>query len=610
MPANSSLNLTSLDFDTLKANFIQFLQNNSQFKDYNYTGSNINTMLDVLSYNTYLNAFYLNMIGSEGFLSSAQLRNSVVSKAKELNYVPKSSTSAVAVINVTFNTSGINSIMEIPANTQFVGKNANGTFFFTTDRNYTVTSTSNTYTFSGVNVYEGTYFTDSFVVNSSLTNQPFILSNQNVDSSSVKVTVTNAGNTQVYSPAASLANLNSNSMVFFTQEYTNGRYEIEFGDGVFGYYPLNGSVITATYRVTNADAGNGVNTLNISTDLGLVNGGTVSSANVTVVSNSAGGSPPETIDSIKFRAPRSYQTQDRAVTVDDYRNLILTNFSDIEDVSIYGGEKVPNTVQYGTTFVVPSTFTGAPLSDLRKADVVNFLASKKIVSIKTQVIDPEYIYIVPTVDLSVNFNTTTFSPADYKTITANAIINFNTLNLQKFNTTFRHSALTNYINAADSSIVSNLLTATVYKLVNVSLNIAAPIKVSFHNAIQPGSISSTPFVLNDGNEYILTDYNPAVAYTGVPGRDGSFSYYNNNPVIYLQQVSNLGTYMQNYVPAGSIDYTNGIISINNLNIFSLVNGVFKVEASTLIPDVAGILNNIVEIDTSAINVNVINVAAV
>ena len=219
MAANSSLDLTSLDFDTLKQNLKTFLASQSTFKDYNFEGSNINVLLDVLAYNTYLNSFYLNMIGSESFMDTAQMRSSVVSRAKELNYTPRSARSSAGTVNITFETTGIQNTFEIPKGTMFVGTNANGNFVFTTDKSHIIYSSSDIFVANDITVYEGTYINETYVVDDTEDKQIFVLSNKNVDTTSLEVyVVENSGQTNtLFLPATSLYGLDSNSSIYFVQ---------------------------------------------------------------------------------------------------------------------------------------------------------------------------------------------------------------------------------------------------------------------------------------------------------------------------------------------------------------------------------------------------------
>jgi len=588
--ANSSFNLTSLDFDTLKSSLQTYLQSQTIFQDYDFTGSNMNVLLDVLSYNTYLNSFYLNMVAAESFLDSAQLRDSVVSHAKELNYIPSSATSAEAVVNLSFDTTGITTgSFVIPKGTSFSGTNSNGSFTFSTNTNLTSISSSNTFTFSNVSIYEGTYINESFIVDYTQLSQRFILSNASVDTGSIAVTVSenNGSNNIIYTQATSLFGLNSNSTVYFLQAAQNGQYEIVFGDGVFGDYPLNTSVIIITYRITKGSSGSGVSTFFLNQDLGSYNGGTAIST-VTTVSNSSNGSDPESIESIRFRAPRSYQVQDRAVTTSDYKTLILDNFNDVEDVNVFGGETLPNP-EYGVVYISPSTYSGAPLANQRKADILTYLLTKKVINITNKIIDPNYVYIVPTVVINVNFTNTSLTPVDFQSAVLNSISNFNLTYLQKFDTTFRYSKLLEAIDNTNSSINGNLTSIQIYKLLEPTLNTVTSLTTSFGNELNMGSITSSSFILTDGNTYQITDVNPnAVGITGI---------------LYLKQITTNNT--QNYINVGTIDYMRGTLSIKNITVYSFIDGIgIKVFATSTYNDIIGNSNNIVEIDLGSTTVMV------
>lgn len=588
--ANSSFNLTSLDFDTLKSNLQTYLQSQTVFQDYDFTGSNMNVLLDILSYNTYLNSFYLNMVAAESFLDSAQLRDSVVSHAKELNYIPSSATSAEAIVNLTFNTTGITAgSFVIPKGTSFSGTNSNGAFTFSTNTNLTAISSSNTFTFSNVAIYEGTYINESFIVDYTQPAQRFILSNATVDTGSIAVTVSenNGTNNIIYTEATSLFGLNSNSTIYFLQAAQNGQYEIVFGDGVFGDYPLNSSVVTVTYRITTGSAGGGISTFFLNQNLGTYNGGTAIST-VTTVSNSSNGSDPETIESIRFRAPRSYQVQDRAVTTSDYKTLILDNFNDVEDVNVFGGETLPNP-EYGVVYISPSTYSGAPLANQRKTDILTYLLTKKVINITNKIVDPNYIYIIPTVIINVNFTNTSLTPVDFQTAVLNGISNFNITYLQKFDNTFRYSKLLEAIDNTNSSINGNLTSIQIYKLLEPTLNVVSSLTTSFSNQLNIGSITSSSFILTDGNTYQITDVNPnAVGITGI---------------LYLKQITTNNT--QNYINVGTIDYVSGTISIKTITVNSFMDAAgIQIFATSTYNDIIGNSNNIVEIDLGSTTVMV------
>jgi len=604
--ANSSINLTSLDFDTLKGNLKTFMKSQTNFKDYDFEGSNMSVLLDVLAYNTYLNSFYLNMAISESFLDTAQIRDSVVSHAKELNYTPGSAKSPRALVNVTV-TSNDNptGIIEIPAGTTFSGYNANGTYIYTTDTNYVVSSVSNTFIFSNVAIYEGTYFTDSFYADYTVENQRFMLSNFNVDTDSISVSVVKDIGTKpvYYTKADKIYDLTPTSNVYFLQAAANSLYEIAFGDNVFGHYPENASLINITYRVTKGTEGGGINSFYLDKDLGPFNQcHTV--ATVETVSSSTNGSNLESIESIRFRAPRSYQTQDRAVTVNDYKTLIIDNFQDIKDVHIYGGQDVPGSTKYGTVFISPTTYSGSVLSSQRQQDLITFLNTKKIINIQNEIVNPDYVYIVPTINTTIDYNSTTLSPAQIKTIINNSITTYNTKYLQIFNNTLRYSDFLSYIDASDTSIVGSHVDFQLYKEITPTLIGNQTITSVFNNAIKPGSVTSTSFLTEDGNTYQLTDYNPNNDTFVRDTTSKTYKTINKNPIIYLKQISVNNN--QSYKKVGTIDYSTGSITVQNLNVVSfLENPGIKVFVIPENVDISGVFNNIIEIDTSTININLV-----
>ena len=310
--ANSSLTLSSIDFDTLKTNFKEFLKTQSVFKDFDYEGSNINTLLDVMSYNSYLNSFYLNMAASEMFLDSAQQYDSIVSHAKELNYIPRSATSSSANVTLTMETSGITGAMSVPKGTRFSGTNSNGVFVYTTNEAQSITSGNTTYTLSDLTIKEGDYLSDTYVVDGDIERQQFLINTVDVDTSSITVHLienNGASNTE-YTKKETLFGLGSDSKVFFVQASQNNLYEIVFGDGTFGKKPTNGSTVLINYRVSTGADADGINIFTLLDDLGPTNSGVVSSYQLTVNQNSGGGSAQEDAESIRFAAPRYFATNE------------------------------------------------------------------------------------------------------------------------------------------------------------------------------------------------------------------------------------------------------------------------------------------------------------
>ena len=596
--ANSSLNVSSLDFDTLKSNFVTFLKSQPTFQDYNFEGSNINVLLDVMSYNTYLNSFYLNMIASEMFLDSAQKLDSVVSHAKELNYLPRSSRSAKSVISFTVDTKNIESPFIIPKGTIFNGSsnNGSGSYNFVTNDETSYLSSTSTFTVSNLEIYEGYYTNDLFIVDYTQENQQFILSNPNVDTNSIKINVSedNGVTNTSYSYAETLYDLNSNSNVYFLQSSANQSYQVLFGDGVFGYKPINGSIVYANYRVSSGSDGNGITNINLGQDLGPVNGGIVFPPVITIDSISVGGANTESIESIRFNAPRYYQTQSRCVTSQDYVSTVLQNYPEIEYVNVFSGGLTNTSIEYGKVYISPSTYSGTTLTDYRKTDIQNFLNGLSPIGISVKVIDPDYMYITLTSLIRVNFKKTVSSPSVIVSNAITSIKNYNVNNLQNFNTAFRMSKFEQAINESDDGILSNETNAKIYRSYNPTLNLS--IYAEYYNKIIKGSVYSTLFTA-DGKNYILTDF-----ISGVDTGSG---------IIYLyEQNANLS--VPNYIKVGTVDYINGIVAVSKLNFTNIASTITN---STLIrlyvtPELKDIYcknNTIIEIDTiSGINVSTVS----
>jgi hypothetical protein len=601
--ANNSISLVNLDFDTLKSTLKTYLKNQSQFADYDFDGSNMSVLLDILTYNTHLNAFYTNMAVSEMFLDSAQLRNSVISKSKELNYVPRSAKSSKATINISFPQSNL-SIFQIPFGTRFTGKSSNGTYSFTTNQSYILYPSANTFT-SAIDIYDGNYTTDVFVVDTSVENQRFIMSNDNVDVDSLTITVTQDGGqtNTLYTQATNLYGLTSTSNVYFIQATEDTKYELIFGDGNFGYYPLNGSVIYSNYRISSGGASDGSTNFTIDDNLGPINGiGTIASS-ISVTSVAASGAPAEGIESIRFNAPRHYQTQDRAVTANDFKNIILMNYRDVKAVNVYGGETITNTVEYGKVYIAAVTNSGAPLSTFEKQDIEIFLSNKCTVGIIPKVIDPGYLYLLITSFVKYNSKSTVNSPSDIKNIVTNAISTYNLDYLTNFDTEFKLSRLEAAINDSDASISSNQTYVILRKDVNPQLNTDTYIDINFQNEIFPGSFSSSVFISN-GKKYQYTDYNPLNnTMTTTQSFGGNVTVTNSSKNIYLKDITTPS--YETYTVTGTIDYFYGTISLNKIAIGGFVDtSSLQFYATPSLRDIITKNNDLIQIDTENLAIEV------
>ena len=603
--ANNSISLVNLDFDTLKSTLKTYLKGQQQFADYDFDGSNMSVLLDILTYNTHLNAFYMNMVISESFLDSAQLRNSIISKSKELNYVPRSAKSSKASINISFPQSNL-SVFQIPFGTRFTGKNSNGTYTFTTNQSYILYPSANKFT-STIDLYDGNYTTDSFVIDTSVESQRFVMTNDNIDTDSLTIIVSqDAGQTNtLYTQATNLYGLTSTSNVYFIQATEDTKYELVFGDGVFGNYPLNGSIVYSTYRISSAGGSDGSTNFTIDDNLGPINGIGSIAPSISVIAPATGGFTAEDINSIRFNAPRHYQTQDRAITTNDFKNLVLMNYKDVKAVNVYGGETINDSIEYGKVFISAVTYSGAPLTIFEKQDIEAFLLNKCTLSIIPKMIDPNYLYLLVTSYVKYNSNSTVNSPADIKNIVTNAIATYNTNYLTDFDIEFKLSRLETAINDSDNSISSNQTFIILRKDVNVEFNTDTYISVNFQNQISPGSFSSSVFISN-GRQYQYTDFNPlnnTIITTQSFG--GQVNVTNSSKNIYLKDVTTPG--YETYLIAGAIDYFNGTISLNKISISGFVNSSsVQFYATPSLRDIITKNNDLIQIDLANLVIEVIS----
>lgn len=604
--ANNSVNLAALDFDSLKQNFISYLGSQSAFKDYNFNGSNMNVLLDVLSYNTYLNAFYLNMVASEMFMDSAQKLDSVISHAKELNYLPKSSKSSVADLSFTLNTSGIASPLTIPKGTSFVGQNSNNTFTFVTEETYNYISANSTFQVNGIKVYEGTYVNDSFVVDATVPDQRFVLSNKKIDTDSLVLTVKENGIETEYQRVETLFGLTSTSTVYFLQAAQNGQYEVVFGDGLLGQVPKNLAVITANYRITNGAAGGGVSSFSISTDLGAVNGGIVTVSPITVNSSSAGGSDEQTIESIRQQAPRYFATQQRAVSSDDFTTLVKDKFSaQVSDVSVFGGQEL-NPKQYGRVIVCikPAGSTLAPT--YLKDAITTYLQPYIALPNRVKIADPDYVFVHVESEVQCDFTTTKSSAATIEGFVRNAIKGFSQDHLEVFNNDFRYSKFTTHIDSADPSITSNNTKIKMVKKISPTLNYASSYKLAYNNPVDIEERNASIGYVGGARFYD----EPVVTSSGFTYTDSNGNTYdecyirddNYGGLVIYKTLAGKFTIIQDNI--GTIDYASGLVSLKDFKVAGYTSYI-SIYVAPKNKDIIASKDKIIIIDPVDVNVSVI-----
>ena len=572
MAANNAIRVSDINFDQIKANLKAFLSDQNEFSDYDFESSTMSVLLDLLSYNTYHNAFYLNMVGNEMFLDSAQLRNSVVSRAKQLNYIPRSARGATASVDVSIDPDGSPTFFAVAANTKFTTTIDGTSYTFVTSDATALTPSSNG-TFSGsLNLVEGEPLQQRFTVS---TTSPvrYILPNDNVDTTSFTVRIQeSSSNTSIatYNLNNDISAANSISEIYFIQENEDNKYEVYFGDNVFGKKPRDGNIVIVDYRVVNGSTVNGAN--NFSGDF-----------TVTTTSAAQGGAFQESIESIKYNAPFKFQAQDRLVTSSDFKNIILAENGDIQAISVWGGEENSPPV-YGKVFISVKPTSGPIISATRKSTLQTTLKDRSIVSVETEFVDATYLYVNPNITVRYNPRTTSLSASELNTKVQNALISFEANNLGTFDNKFYVSNLIENLRAADNSFVSCDVPFTIEKRFVPTTNAINTYQVQFNNAVHHphnghlGAISSTGFTIGGETVYLEDD-----------------GYGNLRTFILV--TGNKITRNKNF---GTVNYESGLITIFNTLITGYVGDAISIKMKPQESNIFGVRNEILLVSGASV----------
>jgi len=501
--ANARLQISDLDFDQIKTNLKAYLKQQSQFQDYDFDGAGLNILLDILAYNTHYNSYYLNMVANEAFLDTAILRDSVVSHAKTLGYIPFSVTAPRAIVNVTVD-SGTTTpeTLTIPKGFSFSSSIIdNVSYNFVALEETTVTKSNTSFYFENLNIYEGSLVNYVFnYVENSNPKSTFILPDNNIDTTTISVSVTpNVGNTatQVYSQVTDILDITSESPVYFLQESKNGNYEIYFGDGVVGKALNDGAVVTVTYLVTNGVAANQANGFVAASSIGAY-----SDIVIDVVDVASGGATRETVDSIKYSAAAQYATQNRLVTVKDYESYIKSKYPSVDSLSVWGGETETPKV-FGKVYIALKPKANYFISETEKQRIIDEIISpKSIVSVNAEIRDPQYLYLI--VESRVQYDPKKTS-SDEGTIRNNirqAILDYRDTYLNKFAGTFILSKLQDAIDSTNGdSIVGSESVVRVQRRFEPQLNESVSYTVKYNVPIHRGTLTnkltSTQFTIFD-----------------------------------------------------------------------------------------------------------------
>ena len=589
---NKKISVAELDFDAIKSNIKTYLEGQATFADYDFEGAWLSVILDILAYNTHYNALYTNLAVNESFLDSASKRSSIVSRAKEIGYVPYSATGAVARVNLTVTgTLSTPATITMAAYTPF-STTIDGTAynFYNTGAAIAVLSGS-TYTFTNVDIKEGTPLTFRYTV---ADGTQFIIPNIDVDLSTLTVRVQDNASSSVFETfnnQENITELDGTSAVYFIKEIEGQLYELEFGNGTIGKALSSGNVVTLSYMTTNKDAANGARIFSYQgpTILGC-------STAVTTVLAAINGSDLEQMDSIKYNAPRSYTSQNRAVTVDDYKSLIFKSYPEAQTVNVWGGEdNVP--AQYGKVFLSIKPKTTDYLTDAQKSLIITeILKSKNVVSITPEIVNPEYINLEITTSVYYNPRITVRSSNDIRDLVIQTIQNYNDEHLNSFDVIFRFSNLSSLIDNTEDSIISNITTIKFHREIDVAyntnqtytLNIGNPI---YGSGVPEESITSTGFYIPGNDNVMYLEDKPIDTQIGT--------------IRQFYFVNDVKTYVRDF---GSVNYVTGTILLNELTISGIdttLSPVFELIMKPQSNDVVSIRNQLVYIPNNQINVNVI-----
>ena len=593
---------TNLDFDQIKTSIKDYIRSNSDFTDFDFEGSNFSVLIDTLAYNTYITAFNSNMIVNESFLDSATLRENVVSLARNIGYVPKSRTAAQATISFDVTTSGNTSTMTLQAGLVCIGAANDTSYVFSIPETITTTATQNldlsgnivssTSSFDNIVVYQGTYLSKTFNVDGSL-DQRFLLENSFIDTSTIKVYVKGAADTGLgreYRRVDNILNITNISETYLIQEITDERYELLFGDGVFGKKLENDAVITVSYIITDGVEGNGPSAFTYA-------GSTVSSSNqillpsitptITTISSSSNGGNIESIDSIKYFAPRLYSSQYRAVTARDYESVIQQIYPNTESVSVVGGEEL-DPPEFGTVFITIKPKNGEFVSDFDKQSILSNLKGYTLAGINQKILDLKLLYVE--LDSFVYYDqskVTTIS--ELKTNIINGLLTYgSSTDINKFGGRFKYSKLVNIIDNIDDAITSNITRVRIRRNLKALINQFAQYELCygnrFHINLEGKNIKSTGFTIQGQTDMLyLTD---------IPNKnpDGTLDGSGKGVLAIVKGDTELSQGQLVVASAGIVDYVHGEVILSTINITSTQrsNNIIEIQAFPESNDIIGL----------------------
>jgi len=586
--ANKRITVTELDFDGIKGNLKNFLKGQTEFQDYDFEGSAMSVLIDVLAYNTHYNALYNNMSINEMFLDSARKRNSVVSISKMLGYSPRSATCSQATVNIVVS-GGTSSPgnLSLPSYSPFTSSINAKTYTFYTQGTITVNRVANSYTFADVSIIEGTPLSYQYNVSAGTR---YVIPNLGIDLATLKVRVQENSSSNVYETwykAGELVDIDNSTLAYWTKEIDDGLYELTFGDDNLGKALEAGNVVHLDYFVSSLEAPNGARsfTYNGST---LISGATVA---ITTNDPANNGADREDTESIRFNAPRSYAAQNRAVTPDDYKALIYSAVPEAQSVTVWGGEDNDPPV-YGKTYICVKPRNASKLTSIQKANIISTVLGKRgVVSVIPEIVDPEYINIALHISVYYNEQTTTKTSDEIASRVRTAVMEYNNTDLQTFDGVFRFSKLSKLIDETDPSIVNNITTVLLRRQLTPRYNVRAQYILNLINPIlstglPENAFSSTGFYISGSDQIHYLD-DDGVKYVRL------WRYGDNGIKIIVDN------------QLGTIDYAKGYVDIRNLNIVALADIDLEISIRPLSNDVVSALTQIAEIATDHLYITAI-----
>ena len=593
---SSQFNVTDVDFDDISRNLKSYLQGQSQFKDYDFEGSTLSVLIDLMSYATHISAVNTNIAASEMFLDSAQLRKNVVSRAKDLGYVPQSESAAKAQINLQLrnvrdSSSNIptENEMALQVGSIFQTVYDGATFNFVVTSSAKPVQNKTTFDYSNVKVVQGNWVSDTFVFDNQIKNQRFSLSNERVDKLEMSVSVTSLGSTITYANASTASRITTTSKVYYLQENEDGYIEIYFGDNFLGQGLLDGDTITVNYIAVDKIHANGARIFSL---ISSVNG--YSDSLVATVAPAQGGDEKESIDSIKFKASKFYTSQNRLVTLNDYKAKITEYYPNADAVAIWGGED-NDPPEYGKVFVAIKPKNSDYLTDLEKDEVVRQINKLNMLTVRPVIISPDIVKILLSCTFKYNEKDTTFSVGQLETLVASQINVFDNEQLSNFDSIFRHSKLVSFIDQTDPAILSNITNIRLSKKFKPSLYQTKGYEVAYgnplyhpesgHNAVGGGILSSTGFMVSMDNI--------------------NKQYFDEDGLGNLRRFIFSGsTRVYQDREAGTVNYATGKITINAINFteVDLVDGAIEFIIIPASQDVVAVRGNLIDIDTENVKV--------